>query len=344
MNSGCPHCAGKSIRLGDNDLASLRPDLGMQVVDKSLLPTLHITSNKVVLWECEKGHRWETSVSNRVQFGHGCPICAAGAHSSQMEREFSSAVEDMVGADAVVRNDRSVLNGKELDVVIPSVSVAFEFDGVFWHSSDVYADDELGHVVKTKIATEAGFRLIHVWEDTWKQQRSGVLTQVRGALGVSFANRPNEISFVEFDENDEACVFVTEHSMYDGRGCERSFGVKDGSGRIVSVVLISNVQDVPTVIGYAGLSVISEHIHDFFVFIVGVLGCGLADLRVVTDNGFDNGSVFSSAGLSVVNIVEPERMLVGQSTGWIRVPWDDVLSKESCMRKVYTCGKTIWSF
>lgn len=346
MGSGCPHCAGKTIIVGDNDLATLRPDLAKQVVDKTLLPTLHVTSNKVIMWECENGHRWETSVGNRVQFDHGCPVCAAASHSSRMEREFADAVEDIVGADAMVRSDRETLGGKELDVVVSDARVAFEFNGVFWHSSEVAAHVEnLSHVTKTELARDVGIRLVHVWEDEWQRRRGGVLAQVREVLGVSMRHPFAALSCSRLDDLSQARQFVSEHGMYDGAcACDAAFGMSSPDGRLVAAMLVDSSSGVPTIVATCGLSGTGTHVSELLSFVAGELGVGVRDLRAVCDDGFDDGGVFKDVGMSCVGFVPPERMLVGQATSWERKVWDDELSVAVGMRKVYTSGKTIWAF
>lgn len=66
------------LQPGINDLATLRPDLTAEWhPDNSISPsevTLH--SRKNIKWVCQKGHTWNTSVSNRTGHGTGCPYCA----------------------------------------------------------------------------------------------------------------------------------------------------------------------------------------------------------------------------------------------------------------------------
>lgn len=59
-------------------LAELRPDIAAQLVDKSLADKLSVGSNTSVEWQCEKGHRWKTSVYNRTnpKNSTGCPVCS----------------------------------------------------------------------------------------------------------------------------------------------------------------------------------------------------------------------------------------------------------------------------
>ena len=78
--SGCPVCAGKSILLGSNDLATENPKLAMEwhPMENAPLTASDVTSgsDKRVFWICSnfKAHIWEATVKNRVK-GSGCPYC-----------------------------------------------------------------------------------------------------------------------------------------------------------------------------------------------------------------------------------------------------------------------------
>ena len=77
---GCPKCSGKIVVPGDNDLATLFPDLAKewhQVKNGDLKPsTVRPGSNKNVWWKCSKcGHEWEAQINKRSH-GRGCPMCA----------------------------------------------------------------------------------------------------------------------------------------------------------------------------------------------------------------------------------------------------------------------------
>lgn len=78
--SGCPYCAGKRAIPGENDLATMRPDLMEQwdydrnadIAPVELLPSSH----DKVWWRCELGHNWQAVVFSRTkESGSGCPYC-----------------------------------------------------------------------------------------------------------------------------------------------------------------------------------------------------------------------------------------------------------------------------
>lgn len=65
----------------------------------------------------------------------------------------------------VETHNRSVLNGKELDIYLPERKLAFEFNGVYWHS-DLFLGNNY-HYNKSISCLNKGVQLIHIWEDDW---------------------------------------------------------------------------------------------------------------------------------------------------------------------------------
>ena len=69
----------------------------------------------------------------------------------------------------IIENDRKILNGKELDIYLPELNLAFEFNGVYWHS-ELYKDKNY-HLRKTKLCEEKGIQLLHIWDDDWNYKQ-----------------------------------------------------------------------------------------------------------------------------------------------------------------------------
>jgi hypothetical protein len=80
-------------------------------------------------------------------------------------------------------NDRSLLNGKELDIYIPSHNVGIEFNGLYWHS-ELFVDKNY-HLNKTELCEEKGVQLIHIFEDEWLNKQDIVKSRVKNILGVT---------------------------------------------------------------------------------------------------------------------------------------------------------------
>ena len=68
--------------------------------------------------------------------------------------------------DNIKNRDRKVLNGKELDIYIPSHKLAIEFNGTYWHSFEKLGDKKY-HQNKTIACAKQGIQLIHIFEYEW---------------------------------------------------------------------------------------------------------------------------------------------------------------------------------
>ena len=78
--SGCPVCAGRTAIPGENDLATLFPDIAAEwnVERNGSLTPEQVTafSNRKVWWRCRLGHEWQSIIAARVAERSGCPYCA----------------------------------------------------------------------------------------------------------------------------------------------------------------------------------------------------------------------------------------------------------------------------
>ena len=88
---GCPYCSGRLVITGENDLATLRPEIAAEWSSKNfpLYPDqVKAGSNRTVWWQCKEGHEWQATVNERTQ-GRGCPYCA-GQRVTQGENDLAT--------------------------------------------------------------------------------------------------------------------------------------------------------------------------------------------------------------------------------------------------------------
>lgn len=81
-----------------------------------------------------------------------------------------------------VSNNRQILNGLELDFYIPDMKIAFEFNGVYWHS-ELFKDKKY-HIDKLQKCIDADITLIQIWEDDWLHKTELVKDMIKTKLGL----------------------------------------------------------------------------------------------------------------------------------------------------------------
>jgi hypothetical protein len=110
---GCPVCANKIVAIGSNDLKSKFPELAKEA-DGWGPETISVGTHKKLLWKCKSGHKWETSVANRVK-GTGCPYCS----NNKLLEGFNdlATLDPLVASEADGWDPTKVLNGSTRKLV-----------------------------------------------------------------------------------------------------------------------------------------------------------------------------------------------------------------------------------
>jgi len=116
--------------------------------------------------------------------GHGCPQCASERSSSEHEIEVAEWL--LQQGIETIRNDRTVLEGLELDIYSPTHRIAIEFNGAFWHTDTKLTHARI-HEHKANVAEKAGIRLITIWDFDWLRHRPLVERMLRNAFNLSEA-------------------------------------------------------------------------------------------------------------------------------------------------------------
>lgn len=131
---GCPICAGNVVLAGFNDLATAHPTLAEQWSPKNeLLPSqVSKASGYKAIWICEKSHEYKATVASRTNMHSGCPICAKELQTSFPEKTICYYLQKCF-PDLIEGYRPKWIEKSELDMFIPEIHLAVEYDGGPWH-------------------------------------------------------------------------------------------------------------------------------------------------------------------------------------------------------------------
>lgn len=108
----------------------------------------------------------------------------------KLESSFFDFLKEVVPPNIEIkRNDRTVLMGKELDFYIPFKKLAFELNGLYWHSEMGGNRNKHYHLRKTKSCLFHGIKLIHIFENEWYDNPDLVKSMIRRILGYTSKQR-----------------------------------------------------------------------------------------------------------------------------------------------------------
>ena len=153
--SGCPFCYRRVTP--QTSLAAKFPDIAKDWHPSKNLPltteTIASKSSRKVWWVCSKGHEYQKPVVQRTHRNEGCSHCKlfGSAQETRLYCELKAVFFDTVF--------RHKIEGKELDLYIPSLKIGIEYDGEFYHRNKATNDKN-----KTSFFQKKGIKVLRVRE------------------------------------------------------------------------------------------------------------------------------------------------------------------------------------
>ncbi len=108
-----------------------------------------------------------------------CPHCSR--KFSRKEKEVLEFVRAIYEGE-ILENDRKQLDGKELDIYIPSLNLGIEFNGDYWHSFERVKENDK---IKNALCEQRGITLLRIKESEWDNNREQVKTQIKKLIQVT---------------------------------------------------------------------------------------------------------------------------------------------------------------
>lgn len=174
----CPKC---SLEIKNKNLSDDRYKFIWKAVQKhgykyDYSKVSYVRSKSDVEIICRKhGSFWQRP--NNHLSGSICPTCAK--ENIGLISKYESEIYDFIAenyTNTIIRNDRNIIKPNELDLYLPDINIAFEFDGLYWHNELNKPKDY--HLNKTKSCNELNIKLIHIFEDEWIYKKDIVKSRI----------------------------------------------------------------------------------------------------------------------------------------------------------------------
>jgi hypothetical protein len=142
-----------------------------------------------------------------------CDVCHPKInYTSKAETEICEYIKGLLPDIEVRSRDKYVIGRGELDIYIPSMRLAIEYNGLYWHS-EIAGKSRDYHLNKLEKCTKKGIRLITIFEDEYMEKPHIVRSRLASLLGKSaFVLGARECDIVELS-SAEANSFLKEHHI-----------------------------------------------------------------------------------------------------------------------------------
>lgn len=165
---GCKSCVGLE-RLTTKEFINRAQKVHGHKFDYS--KTIYINAETNVIIICPVHGKFAQMAYNHLT-GRGCLKCALHEKKSKGEKELCDFIKSIYPGE-ILENTRKFIGRKELDIYLPELKLALEYNGEYWHK--IHEEKEPGyHKNKQKACKENGIKLIEVWENDWKKNNQQI--------------------------------------------------------------------------------------------------------------------------------------------------------------------------
>ena len=213
----CPICTrGRSHKFSYNDVRDYFSEHGY-----TLISSEYANANTPLLTICSKGHEHSIRFGD-FRYGYRCGACVP-RHTSKAEKEILEWVKTYYPSSKKKRaKDRKNNRMVELDIFVPELNLAIEYNGVYWHSEQHKHKNY--HFEKMLFCNEKGIRLITIFEDEWINRKE----QVKNFL-LSILNKNKSIyarsTKTEIITSNEAKIFLHNNHIQGSATCSIAVGL-----------------------------------------------------------------------------------------------------------------------
>lgn len=185
---GCPKCSREEARKTKTKSENLelvkqkypQYDFSKFVYTKKKTPSTIICSiHGEFMSDCDRLLRNDVYI--------GCPQCKADMYVSRAEEEIREFIESIYNGKKEY-NSRNVISPYELDFYLPEINLAFEYNGIYWHSDKVikrtgkFNSAKEYHKFKNNECSKLGIDLFHIKEEDYKNNKEQVLEFIKNKI------------------------------------------------------------------------------------------------------------------------------------------------------------------
>lgn len=246
------------------------------------------------------------------------------------------------------------VNRFELDIYIPNLNLGFEFNGIHWHSDKYSKKDK--HIRKTRLFNEQGIKVIHIFEDDYRQRNDIVLGFIIEKLGVGLNVNLNDLEIKKVVNKPKIQEFFQGNYIKGYRNTGIHYGLYDDDG-LVALMGVKKNKHHYELVGYC--QKIGYEVNGGFekLFNEFKKEYDPSIVRYNCDLTIDDGELVKGLGFEFVEYQKPKYRYVKQlktyspkeinPLDFIKEEGDELLSVNKLMKKymipkIYDCGVDVY--
>ncbi|MFW6242973.1 MAG: DUF7487 domain-containing protein [bacterium] len=272
--------------------------------------------NKLIELKCKKNHHFYISRNNLYnRYNYNTNLCT---DCNPLNKNISGMEIDMINFikinyhGLIIDNTKSIIPPFELDIYLPDLKLAFEFNGLYWHN-ELHKQNDY-HKNKTDLCNEKGIQLIHIYEDDWvyKQEivKSMILNKLNKTENKIFARKCN---IKEIHNNNLTKDFIENNHIQGFVGSSIKLGLFY-DGELVSLMTFGKKRNFMNSFSSEGEYEMLRFCNKLNTSVIGgasklfkyfIRNYNPTEVVSYADRSYSNGNLYKQIGFKLIHISKP---------------------------------------
>lgn len=238
---------------------------------------------------------------------------------SNEENELYEFITSIYSGE-IHQSNRSILNGRELDIYIPEKNLAIEYNGLYSHIYRPWEDKEClikgptYHLQKTTECIEKQIQLLHFFSDEWYYKSNIIKNIIQSKLGLNNRIYARKCKIIQVDTYTKNKFLNTYHIQGEDKSSVK-FGL-EYEDELICIMTFAKSRfnkaydwELTRFCVKGGISVIggfSKLLKSFFNTYSGSI-ISYADRR------YSNGNVYKTNGFQLISVNKPSYYYVDKN-------------------------------
>lgn len=259
--------------------------------------------------------------------------------------------------------DRTVLDGKEIDLYSPKHKIGIEFNGNYWHS-DLFRDKDY-HYNKSMLAQKKGLFIFHIFEYEWNDERTkdAIIYRLKNLFLKNHSNIYARNCIIKEVSFEESVAFLNENHVQGKAtsGIRLGLYYKDELVSLMEFItnpINKNYQyELNRFCSKSGCNVVGGASKLFKYFINAYKPTSIISY---SDIAKTTGKIYETLGFKLSHISEPQyhwtngnitynryqcQLKELRKVGWLldgENRTESEVMRSHGFSKIYDCGKKVW--